>query len=186
MPSFLEPIYNYFYPIEPKRKIVIVSGFFDPCGPQHLLLFNEAKKLGNYLIVGVNSDLCALKKKGQHAFIPLKDRIEICENFKMVDKVVSFNDNDGTACQLLQDIYDEYKQDIDNGYIELIFANGGDRSAGSTPEQKYVDENLNGKVKMIYEVGGSYKRASSSDYLRNWVNNTMERYNIDFKLEKKY
>lgn len=168
------------------QTIVIVSGFWDNLGPQHILLFNEAKKLGNYLIVGVNSDECALKKKGQPSFMPLEDRIEICENLHMVNAVVSFEDSDGTACQLLQDVYNKYQEKIDNGSIELIFANGGDRSKGSTPEQDYVDNHLNGKVKMVYEVGGSYKRASSSDYLRNWVNNTMTRYNVDFKLEKKY
>lgn len=180
-------IQRWFRKLKQKiTTIVIVSGFFDPIGPNHILLFNEAKKLGDYLIVGINSDECAIQKKGQKCFMPYNDRANICENLKMVDKVVSFNDKDGTACLLLQDIYDKYKSKVDKKIYKLIFANGGDRHIGDTPEQNYVDKFLPNKVKMEYGVGGTYKRASSSEYLRDWVNNTMKRYNINFELKNKY
>jgi cytidyltransferase-like protein len=167
--------------------IIIVSGFFDSIGVQHLSLFEEAKKLGDYLIVGVNSDKCSQIKKGQPSFMPVQDRKKIIESIKYVDEVVEFNDDDGSACQLIMDIYNKYKETVNNGKDILYFANGGDRIAGiNTPEEKYVEENLKGKVIMKYEVGGSEKIASSSDYLRNWVNNTMIRYKIDFQVNNKY
>lgn len=59
---------NYFLyeeEIKPIKTIVIVSGFFDPIGIHHIILFEEAKKLGDYLIIGVNSDNCGEVKKGQ-------------------------------------------------------------------------------------------------------------------------
>ena len=189
MSSIIESIYNYFdNTYYQKKTIVIVSGFWDPICPNHTLLFEEAKKLGDYLIVGINSDVCGLMKKGQPVFMPFKDRKEICEKLQMVDGVVGFEDSDGTACQLIQDIYNKYKEEIDSGLYELIFANGDDRTPDqdACPEQKYVDEHLPKKVKMVYGVGGFHKRASSSEYLKNWVNNTMIRYKNDFRLQKKY
>ena len=168
--------------------ITITSGFFDPIGIQHLELFKNAKKLGNYHIVGVNSDKCALMKKKQPSFMPFKERIEICKQLKNVDEVRGFNDNDGTACLLLQDIFDEYKNDIINGKVKILFCNGGDTSPNQVicPEQKYVDENLNGYIEMIYGCGGFNKLSSSSDHLRNWVNETCKKHNVDFELKNKY
>lgn len=170
------------------KVITITSGFFDPLGVQHIALFQAAKDFGDYHICGVNSDECGLMKKKQKCFMPLKDRMEICRNLRTVDEVRTFEDcNDGTACQLLQDVYNEYEQDVKDDKVKICFMNGGDRSSGNdTPEQKYVDEYLNGKVEMVYGVGGFEKIASSSDYLRNWVNNTCARYDVDFKLKGKY
>lgn len=171
-----------------EKTIVIVSGFFDPVGVQHVILFEEAAKLGDYLIVGVNSDACGLMKKKQPCFMPFEDRKKICETFFMTDDVIGFEDSDGSACQLIQDVYDQYKDGVDQGKIKLVFANGGDRAPNQEPcpEQKYVDKHLNGKVDLVYGVGGYHKAGSSSTYLREWVNNTCERYNVDFKLKSKY
>ena len=177
-----------------EKTIVIVSGFFDPVGIQHITLFKEASKIGNYLIAGLNSDECGMKKKGQKCFMPFKDRKVICENLFMIDEVVAFEDDDmGTACLLIRDIYNRYKHEIDDGTTRLVFANGGDANGSDRvhgqdicPEQKYVDENFKGKVELVYGVGGYDKSASSSQYLREWVNKTMIRYNIDFELNGKY
>lgn len=170
------------------KTIVIVSGFFDCLACHHLKLFEEAAKLGDYLIVGLNSDECGARKKKQASFMPFEHRAIICRNLRMVNEVRGFNDEDGTACQLLQNIYDMHKDSVDKGETRLIFANGGDDRVenSDSPEEKYVKEILKGKITMKYGVGGFTKLGSSSDYLRNWVNNTMTRYNIDFKLESKY
>lgn len=170
------------------KTIVIVSGFFDPIGVQHIVLFEEAAKLGDHLIVGVNSDNCGLMKKKQPVFMPFEDRKKICESLYMVDEVVGFEDSDGSACQLIQDVYDRYKEEVDEEKVRVIFANGGDRAPNqdACPEQIYVEDKLRNKVDLVYGVGGFHKTASSSDYLRNWVNNTCKRYKVDFELKKKY
>lgn len=169
------------------KIITVTSGFYDPVGIQHLALFKAAKDFGHYHITGVNSDKCALLKKKQPAFMPLKERIEICKNFKTIDEVREFEDSDGTACNLLRDIYEIYKTDIENGKVKIYFMNGGDRNGSNvTPEEKYVKEKLNNSIQMVYGVGGFNKISSSSDHLRNWVNNTCKRYNVNFELKNKY
>ena len=57
-------------------KLVLVTGGFDPLHKGHLEYFKAAKKLGDKLIVGVNSDEWLARKKGR-PFMPLQDRIEI-------------------------------------------------------------------------------------------------------------
>ena len=39
-----------------KRKAIIVSGYFNPIHSGHLDYFQEAKKLGDFLVVIVNND----------------------------------------------------------------------------------------------------------------------------------
>lgn len=171
-----------------EETIVIISGFFDPIGIQHLVLIEKASKLGNKVICGVNSDESAIMKKGQFPFMPFKDRVKICSCLKFVDEAVGFEDDDiGSACYLIRDVYNKYKERVDSGKVKIIFANGGDRSNTSeTPEYKYIHDKLDDKVEMLYGIGGYHKTASSSQYLREWVNSTCIRYNINFKLEGKY
>jgi len=47
-----------------KKKIVMVSGGFDPVHIGHVRMFNEAKKLGDELVVYLNNDNWLKKKKG--------------------------------------------------------------------------------------------------------------------------
>ena len=60
-------------------KIVVVSGGFDPIHSGHLAYFREAKELGMYLIVGVNSDEWLMRKKG-YVFMPIEEREEIIKS----------------------------------------------------------------------------------------------------------
>ncbi len=62
-----------------KRKIVVaVSGGFDPIHIGHVRLFQEAKALGDELVVILNNDnWLALKKI--HVFMPQTERKEIIE-----------------------------------------------------------------------------------------------------------
>ncbi len=61
------------------ETIVIVTGGFDPLHSGHIVYFEDAKKLGDKLIVGVNSDEWLVNKKGR-PFMPLSERIEIIKN----------------------------------------------------------------------------------------------------------
>lgn len=164
------------------KKLVLVSGYFDPLGPQHLALFSEAAKLGDVLIIGVNSDSSLSLKKGQPPFMPLEERLTLCNAIKGVHLAVSFEDFEGTACKFLEWGYNEFHECYD-----IVFANGGDRRPDGIPipEEKWCKEQgLN--IEFVYGVGGTEKIRSSSDYLRDWVNNTMVRYGQSFRLETKY
>ena len=63
------------------KKIVAVSGGFDPLHIGHVRMFQEAKKLGDKLIVILNNDNW-FKAKGKPVFMSHKERKEIIEAFE--------------------------------------------------------------------------------------------------------
>ena len=130
-------------------KIVVVSGGFDPIHSGHLAYFREAKELGMYLIVGVNSDEWLMRKKG-YVFMPIEEREEIIKSIKYVNGVNRFNDDDDSAIDLLHKVKYWYPSD------EIIFANGGDRNKSNCRELSVEG------VKFVYGVGGKDKLNSSS------------------------
>ena len=67
------------YDYIPKR-IVIVTGGFDPFHSGHIAYINAAKELDcDILIAGVNSDEWLVRKKGR-SFMPFSERKNIVEN----------------------------------------------------------------------------------------------------------
>jgi cytidyltransferase-like protein len=139
------------------KKIVLVTGGFDPLHSGHISYFNSAKQLGDVLVVGVNSDAWLTRKKGR-PFMPWNERSKIIQALKMVDYVVEFNDNDGSAKNALKLVRQTFPND------EIIFANGGDRTDKNIPEMDIDDTN----VKFVFGVGGFDKANSSSWILEEW------------------
>jgi len=138
-------------------KFVVVKGGFDPIHSGHIDYIREAAKLGDVLIVGVNSDKWLTRKKGK-PFMNYQERTEVVNALKWVDHVLSFDDSDDTACSLLETLKKTW---IGKG-DELIFANGGDRNNTNNREAKVEG------VTFVYGVGGSNKKNSSSDILKAW------------------
>ena len=64
--------------------IVLVTGGFDPIHSGHILYLKDAKKLGDKLIVGVNSDQWLIRKKGKF-FMPLSERLIITRSLQDID-----------------------------------------------------------------------------------------------------
>jgi len=135
--------------------IVVVSGGFDPIHNGHLLLINSAKAFGDYLIVGLNSDAWLARKKGR-PFMTYEDRRAIVSNLKAVDEVMEFNDDNNTACDLLEQVKIKYPDH------RVVFANGGDRVEGTVPEMVVPD------IVFKFGVGGRDKTNSSSWILQEW------------------
>ena len=65
------------------ERIVLVTGGFDPLHSGHIDFFNEAKKLGDKLVVGVNSDEWLTRKKGR-PFMPFQERLKIVQNLSLI------------------------------------------------------------------------------------------------------
>jgi cytidyltransferase-like protein len=143
-------------------KIVVVTGGFDPVHSGHIAYLTAARELGDRLIVGVNSDSWLERKKGR-AFMPVDERLAIIGNLKPVDDTVEFDDSDGSACALLKTIKRQYP------YAEIIFANGGDRTADNIPEMTVKG------VTFAFGVGGENKANSSSWILQDWKEPKTER-----------
>jgi D-glycero-beta-D-manno-heptose 1-phosphate adenylyltransferase len=77
-----------------KKKIVFTNGCFDLLHVGHVRYLAEAKKLGDVLVVGVNSDASVQRLKGPTRPIQNeKDRAEILKSLKSVDETVLFSED---------------------------------------------------------------------------------------------
>lgn len=147
------------------KKLVLVTGGFDPLHDGHISYFIDAKKLGDKLIVGINSDEWLRHKKGKE-FQSLTIRKKIIKHLDMVSDVIEFDDSDGTASGAIELLLKEYPHD------EIVFANGGDRVEESTPEVKRFASK--DRVSFKFNVGDE-KKYGSRDFLASWVNAKTDR-----------
>ncbi len=128
-----------------KPIIVAVSGYFNPVHVGHLDMFNEAKKLGDRLIVIVNNDE-QVKAKDRVQFMSERDRMKIIKAFKPVDEVFLSIDGDLTVCKSLAKI----KPDI--------FGNGGDRETKKDIPEADICRKLG--IKMVFGLGKKIRSSS--------------------------
>ena len=111
-------------------KKVITVGVFDYFHLGHLRLFENAKKLGDYLIVAVQDGDCILKTKpNANVLYTTEQRVDLVKSLRVVDEVIIYQDVDKTLPEV----------DFD------VFAIGEDQShAGFQRAVKWCKEN--GKV----------------------------------------
>jgi D-beta-D-heptose 7-phosphate kinase/D-beta-D-heptose 1-phosphate adenosyltransferase len=75
------------------RRIVFTNGCFDLLHPGHIRLLEEARSLGDVLVVGLNSDASVRRVKGDsRPLIPEMERAEILAALAGVDFVVLFGE----------------------------------------------------------------------------------------------
>jgi D-beta-D-heptose 7-phosphate kinase/D-beta-D-heptose 1-phosphate adenosyltransferase len=75
------------------RRVVFTNGCFDLLHPGHIRLLEEARALGDELIVGLNSDASVRTLKGEGRPVsPEHERAEILAALECVDAVVIFNE----------------------------------------------------------------------------------------------
>ena len=140
------------------KKTVLVSGGFDPVHIGHVRMFEEAKKLGDELVVLLNNDNWLRLKKG-YAFMPEHERKEIIEAFHSVDRVVLTSHEENT-----KDI--SISKDL-QAIRPHIFAKGGDRHPSGvpipSPEVLVCDEI---GCEIVYDIGFGGKVQSSSELVK--------------------
>lgn len=133
---------------------VVVSGGFDPIHPGHVRMFNEAKQLGDELVVIINNDNWLKQKKG-YAFLTEQERKEIIASFRAVDRVVISHHKPNPTDMSVTAELRQLRPDI--------FAQGGDRKPNLTPvpgsELEYCKQ---AGCKVVYNVGRGGKVQSSS------------------------
>ncbi len=130
--------------------VVAVSGGFDPLHVGHVRMFEEARKLGDKLVVILNNDHWLRQKKG-FVFMPQRERKELIKALVSVDDVVITKHPKGTADMSVCDALREVRPHM--------FANGGDRTRRNIPEIPVCKE-IN--CKMIFNIGKGGKVQSSS------------------------
>jgi len=123
-----------------KKKVVFTNGCFDILHAGHVHYLEEAKKLGDELVVGLNSDSSveALKGKGRPVN-NLEQRAKVLSSLQCVDKVVSFSDQ--TPLKLIKAI----KPDV--------LVKGGDYKVKDVVGHKEI-KSWGGVVKIIPFVPG--------------------------------
>jgi cytidyltransferase-like protein len=141
------------------KKIVLITGGFDPLHSGHIAYINAARELGDSLIVGINSDEWLRRKKGQE-FMPWEERATIIAALHNVDRVINFDDSDNSAKDAIK------KVRAISSHAQIIFANGGDRTKENIPEMDLLQEMLH--LDFVFGVGGEDKKNSSSWILQEW------------------
>ena len=122
------------------KSIALTNGSFDLVHSGHVNYLNEAKKMADYLIVGVNSDKSVKQyKSDKRPIIPQNQRAFLIDNLKSVDYVVIFEET--TADKLIEKVKPDF-------YIK-----GGDYTEETLPETATV-KNFGGKIKFIKMTEG--------------------------------
>ncbi len=110
---------------EKGKKIILANGCFDLFHVGHVRYLEGAKKLGGFLLVGINSDTQVRKLKGKdRPYIPENERAEIVSAFKFVDAVTIFDEP--TVEQLIVAIRPDFH------------AKGTDYTVDTVPEREIV------------------------------------------------
>jgi len=135
-------------------KVVAVSGNFDPLHSGHVSYLQEAKKLGDKVIVILTRDDQVIMKKG-YCFMTYRERKKIVEAITGKGTVAENVDKDITSCESLRK------------YKPSIFAKGGDTWDINNLPERAVCEELG--IKVVFGVGGFHKEQSSSDLIRRAV-----------------
>jgi len=146
----------------PEKRVVLVTGGFDPLHSGHLAYFKAAKALGDTLVVGINSDSWLKRKKGR-SFYTWDERFQLIKNLEMVDYVIEFNDDENNSINAIKQSTQTFPG------AKIIFANGGDRTAENIPEMGLLDdERYKDHLEFVFSVGGDNKMNSSSWILEEW------------------
>jgi len=134
------------------KRVVFTNGCFDLIHVGHTRYLEEAKKLGDILIVAVNSDQSVMTIKGKkRPIIPEEERAEVLSALQCVDFVVIFHEPDPL------NIISLLKPDV--------LVKGGDWGEDAIIGREVV-ESIGGKVVRIPEIKG----ASTSSIIDKIVN----------------
>jgi D-beta-D-heptose 7-phosphate kinase/D-beta-D-heptose 1-phosphate adenosyltransferase len=122
------------------EKIVFTNGCFDILHVGHLRYLKQARKLGDRLVVAVNSDSSVKKLKGNtRPILPQAERVEILSEFPFIDFVVIFNEE--TPYKIIKTLLPD------------VLVKGGDWKTGDIVGGDLVKEN-GGKVAAISYIKG--------------------------------
>ena len=130
------------------KRIVFTNGCFDLLHIGHIRYLEEARALGDFLVVGVNSDSSVRKLKGpQRPVLPEEERAEILSGLGCVDYITLFDEID--PLQLITSLHPH------------ILVKGGDWTKEQTVGKEVV-ERSGGEVVIIPFVKG----ASTSNLIK--------------------
>lgn len=110
------------------RQVVFANGAFDLLHAGHVRYLEAARREGDWLVVGVNSDASVARSKGAgRPIVPAAERSEIVAALECVDAVVVFEEDSPSA------LLDELRPDV--------HAKGTDYTSDTVPERDVVARN---------------------------------------------
>ena len=150
----LEELKEIVKELKKQNKIIITTnGVFDILHLGHIKYLQEAKKLGDVLIVAINSDDSVKQIKGPERPINSEQsRAEVLATLSFVDYIIIFNETDPVK------ILSEIKP--------TIHVKGGDYNIDEIIEKDIVEKN-NGKIVLIPEIKGY----STTDLINKIIKN---------------
>ena len=121
-------------------RVVFTNGCFDILHAGHVRYLAAARALGDYLILGLNSDASVRRLKGETRPVnDENDRAAVVGALKSVDAVVIFGEDTAEA------LIDEVRP--------AVYVKGGDYTRETLPESRIV-EAYGGEVAFIPLVAG--------------------------------
>jgi D-beta-D-heptose 7-phosphate kinase/D-beta-D-heptose 1-phosphate adenosyltransferase len=112
------------------KRLVTINGSFDVLHAGHLYILNEARKQGDVLIVGLNSDRSVRSYKGpDRPVIPERQRAEMLLALRVVDYVHIFDEPDPRAflSEINPDVHVNGAEYTENCIERETVRNGGGR-----------------------------------------------------------
>jgi D-glycero-beta-D-manno-heptose 1-phosphate adenylyltransferase len=121
------------------KKLVFTNGCFDILHRGHIEYLEQAKLLGDYLVIGLNSDSSVKRIKGETRPVNNeKDRAYVMNSLKVIDAVVLFAED--TPYNLIKEIIPDFlvkggdwKED------DIVGADIVKKAGGKVVSLKYVD-----------------------------------------------
>jgi len=129
-----------------KKKVVFTNGCFDLIHSGHVDYLTRAKKLGDILIVGINSDSSVRRIKGEKRPItPEKERSIIILNLKPVDFVTLFEED--TPAELIKELKpDVLVKGSDWQINEIVGRDVVEKSGGIVKTIDFVTDQSTSKI----------------------------------------
>jgi D-beta-D-heptose 7-phosphate kinase/D-beta-D-heptose 1-phosphate adenosyltransferase len=119
---------------------VFTNGCFDLLHVGHLRSLEQARELGDLLVVGVNRDRRVRELKGRgRPLVPARQRAELVAGFTCVDYVALFGED--TPVQLIRALRPD------------VVAKGGDYRSADAPEKEVI-ESLGGRFVYLRQIPG--------------------------------
>jgi len=123
------------------RRIVLTNGYFDLLHIGHLRYLQQARALGDVLVVGVNRDATAQRSKGSgRPILPEDERAELLTGLSCVDYVALFSED--TADALVAALQPH------------VYVKGGDYGDASPPPEAPTVRAHGGEVVILPLVEG--------------------------------
>ena len=149
----LEELKKIIENLKKQNKIIVTTnGVFDILHLGHIKYLEKAKKLGDILIVAINSDSSVKQIKGPERPINNQEtRAETLAALEFINYIIIFNETDPVK------ILSEIKPNI--------HVKGGDYKINKIIEKDIVEKN-NGKIVLIPEIKGY----STTDLIKKILN----------------